>query len=48
MGFFKQEFWSVLLFPPAGDLPNPGIKTLSPGPPAMLVHSLPSEPLDRE
>ena len=25
MGFPKQEYWSGLLFPPPGDLPNPGI-----------------------
>ena len=26
MGFPRQEHWSGLLFPPPGDLPNPGIK----------------------
>ena len=26
MGFFKQEYWSGLPFPPPGDLPNPGIE----------------------
>ena len=26
MGFFRQEFWSELPFPPPGDLPDPGIK----------------------
>ena len=26
MGFPRQEYWSVLPFPPPGDLPNPGIK----------------------
>ena len=26
MGFFRKEYWSVLPFPPPGDLPNPGIK----------------------
>ena len=25
MGFSRQEYWSGLLFPPPGDLPNPGI-----------------------
>ena len=29
MGFPKQEYWSGLPFPPPGDLPNPGIKSLS-------------------
>ena len=30
MGFSRQEYWSVLPFPPAGDLPNRGIKPMSP------------------
>ena len=30
MGFPRQEYWSGLLFPSPGDLPNPGIKTVSP------------------
>ena len=30
MGFPRQEYWSGLLFPSPGDLPNPGIKPLSP------------------
>ena len=30
MGFFKQEYWSGLSFPPPGDLPDPGIEPLSP------------------
>ena len=25
VGFFRQEYWSVLPFPSPGDLPNPGI-----------------------
>ena len=29
MGFSRQEYWSGLPFPPAGDLPDPGIE---PGP----------------
>ena len=29
MGFFRQEYWSGLLFPPPGDLYNPGIKPAS-------------------
>ena len=28
MGFFRQEHWIGLLFPPPGDLPHPGIKSL--------------------
>ena len=30
MGFSRQEYWSGLPFPSAGDLPNPGIKPMSP------------------
>ena len=26
MGFFRQEYWSVLPFPSPGDLPDPGIE----------------------
>ena len=32
MGFSRQEYWSWLLCPPPGDLPDPGIK---PVPPAL-------------
>ena len=32
MGFSKQEYWSGLLFPSPGDLPDPGIE---PGSPAL-------------
>ena len=28
MGFSRQEYWSGLLFPSPGDLPNPGIESL--------------------
>ena len=28
MGFPRQEYWSGLLFPPPGDLPNSGIEPL--------------------
>ena len=27
MGFLRQEYWSGLLLPSPGDLPNPGIKS---------------------
>ena len=30
MGFSRQENWSGLLFPPAGDLPDPRIELMSP------------------
>ena len=30
MGFSRQEYWSGLPFPSPGDLPDPGIKPISP------------------
>ena len=36
MGFSRQEYWSGLLCPPPGDLPNPGI---TPRSPALQVDS---------
>ena len=36
-----QEYWSGLLCPPPGDLPNPGIEPTSP---ALQADSLPAEP----
>ena len=30
MGFSRQEHWTLLPFPPPGDLPDPGIKPASP------------------
>ena len=30
MRFSRQEYWSRLSFPPPGDLPDPGIKPVSP------------------
>ena len=35
MGLSRQEYWSGLSFPPPGDLPDPGIETLSPTSPAL-------------
>ena len=43
-GFFRQEYWSGLPFPPPGDLSNPGIKSTSPVSPALQADSLPAEP----
>ena len=40
MGFSKQEYWSGLLFPSPGDLPDPGIKPRSP---ALQADALQSE-----
>ena len=40
LGFSRQEYWSGLPFPLAGDLPHPGIE---PGSPALQADSLLSE-----
>ena len=32
MGFSRQEYWSGLPCPPLGDLPDPGIETMSMSP----------------
>ena len=37
-GFPRQEFWSGLLYPPLGDLPNLGIESRSPALQADLYH----------
>ena len=34
-GFSRQEYWSGLPFPPPSDLPDPGIKPMSPASPAL-------------
>ena len=41
MGFSRQEYWSGLLFPSPGDLPDPGIKPRSP---AFQADALTSKP----
>ena len=38
MGFSRQEYWSGLPFPSPGDLPDPGIESVSP---ALAENSLP-------
>ena len=43
MGFFKQEYWSELPFPPPRVLPDPGIESTSVSP-ALQADSLPTEP----
>ena len=40
MGFSRQEYWSRLPCSPPGDLPNPGIKPVSPAAPALQDDSL--------
>ena len=41
MGFSRQEYWSEVPFPSPGDLPNPGIKPMSP---ELQADALTSEP----
>ena len=43
-GFSRQEYWSGLPFPPAEDLPDPGMEPVSP---ALQADSLPSQPLGK-
>ena len=40
MAFFRQEYWSGLPCPPPGDLPDPGIESVSPVTSALQVESL--------
>ena len=44
MGFSRQEYRSGLPCPPPGDLPDPGIKPMSPASPALKADSLPLSP----
>ena len=39
-GFSRQEYWSGLPFPSPGDLPDPGIESMSP---SLQADSLPTE-----
>ena len=41
IGFSRQEDWSGLPCPSPGDLPDPGIKSVSPVTPALQADSLP-------
>ena len=41
MEFSRQRYWSGLPFPTPGDLPNPGIKPVSPVAPVLQADSLP-------
>jgi len=44
VGFSKQEYWSGLPFPSPGDLPDPGIKAISPVFPALAGRFFTAEP----
>ena len=43
-GFFRQENWSELPWPPPEELPDPGIKHMSLTSPALQADSLQYEP----
>ena len=45
MGFFRQEYWSELPFPSPGNLPDPGIKPMSPVSPALAGGFISTESL---
>ena len=45
MGFFRHEYWSGLLFPLPGDLPDSGIEPASP---ALAGGFFTTEPLGNE
>ena len=45
MGFSRQEYWSGLLFPTPGDLPDPGIKPKRSNPLCLLYWQANSSPL---
>ena len=42
MGFSRKEYWSVLPFPPSGDLLDPWMEPVSP---ALQADTLPAEPI---
>ena len=44
MGFSRQESWGGLPFPPAGDLPDPGIEPASLVFPALAGELFTTEP----
>ena len=44
MGFFSQEYWSGLPFPPPGALPDPGVEPMSPVSPALAGEFFTTEP----
>ena len=44
MGFLRQEYWRGLPYPSPGNLPNPGIKSMSP---TLQAGSLPAEPPEK-
>ena len=52
MAFSRQEYWSGLPFPSPGDLPDQGIKPVSPASPALagrlFTTGLPGRPVKKQ
>ena len=44
MGFYRQEYWSGLSFPPPGNIPEPGVELASP---ALAGGFFTTEPLGK-
>ena len=44
MAFSRQEYWSGFPFPFPGDLPNQGIKPMSPASPTLTENFFTTEP----
>ena len=44
MEFSRQEYWSGLPFPPAGDLTDPGLEPVSPASPGLAGRFFTTEP----
>jgi len=44
LGFSRQEYWSGLAFPPPGDLPNLGMKSMALSSPALASRSFTTAP----
>ena len=47
VGFWRQEYWTGLSFPPPGDLPNPEIEPGSPASPRLAGSFFTTEPLGK-
>ena len=42
VGLSRQEYWSGLLFPPLGDIPDPWIEPMFPASPALASRFFPT------
>ena len=48
MEISRKEYWSGLLFPAPGDLPDPGMETKSPVSPLLQVDSFPTKVITKQ